>query len=154
MAVPCYRYPARLVEKSSSQCYQHWLHRSALWIDAGGRFRGVYSSASGCDLAGANPCIDPCSFLRISLDRSCAAWRQDSDHTPMRSHREDRAVNVRLTWLWLFNEGACFYRGRLPVSSLSTVEGNRLGSWIHSRDKEHRNAGLHGSCRTVWGKCR
>ncbi len=48
-------------------------------------------SASGCELAGANLCIDRCSFLPISLDRSCAAWRQDSVHTPMQPAMGSRA---------------------------------------------------------------
>lgn len=48
-------------------------------------------SASGCELAGANLCIDRCSFLPISLDRSCAAWRQDSVHTPIQPAMGSRA---------------------------------------------------------------
>ena len=57
----------------------------------------------------------------------------------MRSHREDRAVNVSADVVPVFD------RGRLPVSSLSTVEGNRLGSGVHSRKKEYSYGGVHGA---------
>ncbi len=73
-------------------------------IDAGGRFRGVYSSASGCDLVRVYCALSPEAY---------SAYH--SDHTPMRSHREDRAVNDRLSWRWLLSHRTR-KRSRLPHS--------------------------------------
>ena len=75
--------------------------------------------------------------VRYTQARYTAQWWRPTDRArpadclpiqPALRRAGDRAVNDRLSWCWLFNESACFYRGRLPVSSLSTVEGKPYAS--------------------------
>lgn len=104
-------------------------------VDAGGRFRGVFSSASANVICRSGPRWATSNLhgwrakprCWLQLQRLCTAlmlhqtyatpgaiandrFRVNTalqtykSHLPIRSHREDRAVNDRLSWRWLFSE--------------------------------------------------
>lgn len=108
----------------------------------------VMRSASGCDLAGIRTRKAYVDFGSATLSTAlCTQSAPVPNEANAKLHPDaacDGGQGIGPSFR-LSGNTACFYRVRLPASSLSTVEGNRLGSWIHSRNKEHRYDGLHGA---------
>lgn len=75
----------------------------------GAALRGVYSSAS--EIARIPPSVarlHKALLIAPAQDKVATLLsRQKAERSPMRSHREDRAVNDRLSWRWLFYSASC-----------------------------------------------
>ncbi len=98
-------------------------------VDAGGRSRGVFSSASGCDLAGADlrllslvalQTFKRRLFKSFPSNRGCCSRYQRISLriqiTPrcalVLGSTRDRAVNDKLSWRWLFSRLASIAANR------------------------------------------
>lgn len=74
---------------------------------------GIHLRVAVMQVGGYRPQLRP-HRIAISLNFNQHLPRERApcleDRKPMRSHREDRAVNDRLSWRWLFSGARCLGR--------------------------------------------